>query len=667
MGTSLDHHLSDGTSESLARAKATLKDRLRQKMMQEALDELQDTDRVVDEAMDAFAAQEDVLKEAKEAFKQRLIDQVRRQALEEIAAGIDGSSLEANAEALTEAKEAFKERLLDQIHRQAIDEVGAEIAQEAIEGHAESKDLAKAGEAFKERLLDQIRRQALDEVGAEIAQEAIEGHAESKDLAKAGEAFKKRLLDQILRQALDEVGAEIDDASGALLERADGDALTEAKDAFKRRLLEHVLQQAIAEIDAEVDLDVEVVTGAVEENAALTLELSENVEKLHDGLGEPANDPDEPVVDARFWEFENISINEISNPSNEESRSEKEAQGEEDPGFFLSDPTEPGSDFEAASNGKPAEEPIAFAGDGAWQNADPVRAVDAYTADASTADASTAHASTADASTASVVYYLYGILSGAAVAQEGLPKEGIEPLYPIYPLNHERIQALVSKVSATEYGEEALQANLFDPMWKDQQAKAHEGFVDRFSREELFLPVPFCTIYESEAEVRTMLSEISYLEALEKIQGRSQWHLKLYRNIEVLHQQVVENSPAVQQLMADIKSKSKEGANSIKKKMVSTIREEEAAMTDNCTKDVHERLFVHAEDVELGTLDGKRNRENVELILDATYLVHKEQQEAFVEGVEQLIGEYATPGFEFSISGPAPPTLFSRLHPAENL
>ncbi len=608
MGTSLDHHLRDGKSESLARAKATLKDRLRQKMMQEALDELQDTDRVVDEAMDAFAAQEDVLKEAKEAFKQRLIDQVRRQALEEIAADIDGSSLEAHAEVLTEAKEAFKQRLLDQ-----------------------------------------IRRQALDEVGAEIAQEAIEGHAENEDLATAGEVFKERLRDHLLRQVVDEVGAEIDAASDALLERADGDALTEAKDAFKERLLDHVLQQAIAEIDAEVDLDVEAVTGAVEENATLTLELPEDVEELYDDLGEPANDPDESVVDEHFWEFETVRVDAFTDPSDDVSLPEEEGQGEEDPGFFLSDPAEPGSDFEAASNDEPVEEPFDFAGDGAWQNADPIG--DLVSNDAAAA--------------ASVVYYVYGILSGAEVAEEGLPKEGIDPLYPIYPLNHEHIHALVSKVSATEYGEEALQVNLFDPMWKDQQAKAHEGFVDRFSREGFFLPMPFCTVYESEAEVREMFSEISYLEALEKVQGRSQWHLKLYRNVEVLHQQVVENSTAVQQLMADIKSKPKEGAHSIKKKMVSTIREEEAAMTDNCTKDVHERLFVHAEDVELGALERKRNRENVELILDVTYLVHKEQQEAFVEGVEKLIGEYTTLGFEFNISGPAPPTLFSRLHPAE--
>ena len=55
----------------------------------------------------------------------------------------------------------------------------------------------------------------------------------------------------------------------------------------------------------------------------------------------------------------------------------------------------------------------------------------------------------------------------------------------------------------------------------------------------------------------------------------------------------------------------------------------------------------------------------MELILDVTYLVHKEQQEVFVEGIEHLIGEYATLGFEFNVFGPAPPTLFSRLDPAE--
>ena len=101
-----------------------------------------------------------------------------------------------------------------------------------------------------------------------------------------------------------------------------------------------------------------------------------------------------------------------------------------------------------------------------------------------------------------------------------------------------------------------------------------------------------------------MISEPRFLDALESIQGRSQWHLKLFRNVDILHQQVLQNSAVVQQLLTDIKSNTGEGAKSIKKKMVSAIREEEAAITDNCTQAVHERLFAHADDVELGDGEG---------------------------------------------------------------
>jgi len=610
MGKSLDHPPRGGKSESLARAKATLKDRLRQKMMQEAIDELQDTPRVVDEAMEAFAVRKEVLKEVKDAVKQRLLDDIRQQAIEEIASDIDGTSFEV---------------------------------------HADVKALSQAKEAFKQRLFDQVCQQAVDEVGAELGQQGHEAHAENKALSEAKEAFKQRLFDQVCQQAVDEVGAEADDASDALFEHAKGDTLSKVKDAFKQRLLDHVLQQAIAEIDAEVDLDVEEVMDAAEDHTALTLALTENVEELFDSLGKPAEIQDEPVVGIHFWEDEDAPIEEIPDPPIEVSLSEEERQEEEDKGFFLSDPGEAGSDSATVSSGEQVEAAINFVGDGAWQSTEPLGVFDAEEA----------------VSPASVVYYVYGIFSGIDVAVETLPKKGIDPLFPIYCLVHHHVHALVSKVSAAEYGKEALQVNLFDPAWKEQQAGMHKGFVERFSQEGLFLPLPLCTIYESEAEVQRMISEPRFLDALEHIQGQSQWHLKLFRNVDVLHQQVVQNSAVVQQLLTDIKSNTGEGAKSIKKKMVSAIREEEATITDHCTKEVHERLFAHADDVELGTLNGEGDRLMKELILDATYLVSGQKQEAFKEDVERLVREYTASGFEFVVSGPALPTLFSRIRLTE--
>ena len=85
--------------------------------------------------------------------------------------------------------------------------------------------------------------------------------------------------------------------------------------------------------------------------------------------------------------------------------------------------------------------------------------------------------------------------------------------------------------------------------------------------------MPFCTIYAREDKVVQLFSEINYQDAIEKIQGRVQWRVRLYRDVDVLHQQVVENSEAVRKLMADIKSKPKGGAHSIKKQMVSTIHD----------------------------------------------------------------------------------------------
>ena len=175
--------------------------------------------------------------------------------------------------------------------------------------------------------------------------------------------------------------------------------------------------------------------------------------------------------------------------------------------------------------------------------------------------------------------------------------------------------------------------------------------------------MPFCTVYTGEDKVAQLFSEINYQDALEKIQGRVQWRVRLYRDVDVLHQQVVENSEAVRKLMADIKSKPKGGAHSIKKQMVSTIHEEEASLTDECTRDVHEKLFDHADDVELGVLESEGGRDKIELILDATYLVHQDHHRAFSDDIERLVGQYATRGFEFEVSGPEPPTLFSQLHP----
>lgn len=696
--TNLDKQFKNGKGESLARARAAIKGRLKQQMMQDVLDELQDTEHVVNEAMEVMAAKEDVLEEAKNAFKTRLHDQIRRQALDEVVADFETANFEDEGEdgLLAEAKDAFKKRLYDHVLQQAISEVGAEMeaSDEAMETHGEA--LSEAKEAFKARLRDQVFEQAVAEAGAEVseAQDAFETHGGALDEAK--EAFKARLRDQAFEQAMDEVGAEVGATADELLAQVDMTALTGVKETLKQRLLDQVLQQAIAEIDAEVDVSEEDLAAFVEgeDEAALpedlseyTLEMSEeeafsSAETLFPDEEEafPIDDEaveseDDPIIDVQFWDEEEAAADEADDASIAFSMpepDEEDAPEGNESGFFLNDLSEEaGGDGEAdlAEEWDEAavDDLLDLAGDGAWEETVP------YSDSLAEAEVETEaeaigelvnEAMDEEDADEGLVYYVYGILPRNSTAEDALPLDGIEPSFPIYPLVKEQGVALVSKVSADEYGAEALAVNQLDPVWKEEREKAHETIAERFSVDGLFLPVPFCTIYESEDDVAQLFAEINYEDALAKVQDRSQIRVKLYRNVDVLHQQVVENSDAVQKLMADIKSKPKGGAHSIKKQMVSTIHEEEASLTDECTKDVHERLFGHADDVELGILDGEDDRDKIELILDATYLVHQETLDAFTEDIEGLVGEYTTRGFEFEVTGPEPPTLFSQLHPS---
>lgn len=619
----------NGQPESLARAKASLKERLMLKMKQEVLEELQDTERVVSDALALLEGEEGFLKGLKETFKARLLDRVKQEVIQEVAGEVSDSSLDdvAGDEALTDAKDQFKVRLIDHILQQAVSEVSTE---------------------------------------AGWAQDALEVHANGDIVKEARETFKSRLREHVFEQAAEEVGTELGGEAEDLVEQADGERLDEAKEAIKQRLLDHVLQQAIAEIDAEVDvvpeeymdfadtidgsLDVEEVVEQVYEDLTQELEASEL------GISEEETGPGEE------------KLAEPTAASTKMSFADDQALEEDEDGFFLDDPSAHGNVY---ATGSDDSREMSYSGDGAVESMEPLpESMTEYVVDNDVNivinNEEQEDAGREDGS-GEFLYFIYGILSGVDVDKELLPKEGINPAFPVYPISHNHASALVSRVSSEDFGQAVRTTHMENPEWVAQHKGAYDVLVEELALLGAFLPFPFGSVYDSESEVRRMLSEISYLDALEKIQGRSQWRIRVFRDVDVLHQQVVEKSPAVQRLMTDIKSQPKGGAQSIKKQMVSTIREEEAAFTDQCTGQVHDRLFSLSDDVELGAMEEGERSDKKELILDASYLVHRDKHAAFRQDIDALTGEFAPLGFEFRVNGPEPPSLFSRFQPEQKL
>ncbi len=666
MGTPSDHHseeaeksvarmLREGQREPLARAKENLKDRLLRKMQQDVLEDLQDTDRVVNEALETLSDGA-ALRDARDVLKAQLIERLHRDALE--AAGREAAqeaehaaqqALEAGT--LRDAVDAFKAQVLETLRQHALEAAGREAAQEAerVAKQALDGEAAQAVKAtIKEHLLEQIRQQAVEEV----KREAAEGLGTGVDaLQGVKDAYKERLLEQIRQQAVEEVKREASARAAQESLGVERDALQGVKEALKQRLLENLLQQAIAEIDDEVDV-------APVEAAALPHEEAA------------------AVIDMDLWEEEDGHLEGILDPDADAAPAEAADEGEadEESGFFLSnEPDEPGNASVDASNADPA------AGDGSWQDFDPETLAeldpdgafggspDDEAPDPPPVEAEAdAPEEAAPEAPEAFAYYLYGIFSGDEALPEALPEAGIDPHYPVITLTHEHIHAVLSRVSLDQFGEAGLAVNLKDAAWTEAHNQAHEALIEQIAAHGTLLPVPFCTVYHSEEQVRDMLSEIAYLDEMERLQGKNQWRLKVYRNRETLHQRVVENSDTVQGLMAEIKSKPRGGAQAVKKKMVATIQEEMALVTDNCTKDVHERLLAAAVDAELGTPAATTDAERGEVILDVTYLVHEDHEQRFQDDVELLRAEYSDLGFDVEVSGPSPPTLFSRFQPVEN-
>ena len=98
------------------------------------------------------------------------------------------------------------------------------------------------------------------------------------------------------------------------------------------------------------------------------------------------------------------------------------------------------------------------------------------------------------------------------------------------------LMAAVSRVPAGEFGEEALHESLNDLAWLERVARAHETVLERAGEERTIVPLRLCTIFAAVANVERMLEadRPTLTAALERLQGRQEWAVKLLVDPEML-------------------------------------------------------------------------------------------------------------------------------------
>jgi hypothetical protein len=262
-------------------------------------------------------------------------------------------------------------------------------------------------------------------------------------------------------------------------------------------------------------------------------------------------------------------------------------------------------------------------------------------------------------------YYVYGIVkSNGSQPIEGLPETGIDPAYPVYSLSCRDIQAIVSRVSLLEFGQEELEARLNDITWLATKVQVHQDILETVLAGRALVPMRFCIIYQTEQRVQEMLAQYydDFVDALTRLEDKKEWGCKVYCDREILAQQVGGISDRVKELRAEMDKKSGGAAYFLKKKVDEAIAEEVERIGDESAQHIHDLLSGYAEESVVNSLQGKElTGRKEEMVLNGAYLVSEEQLPAFRAKLENLAVEYGNMGFSCEMTGPWPPYNFVKI------
>jgi len=271
----------------------------------------------------------------------------------------------------------------------------------------------------------------------------------------------------------------------------------------------------------------------------------------------------------------------------------------------------------------------------------------------------------------SYAYYVYSIIRGdSSQPIEELPEEGIDPAYPVYVLPYHGIQAIVSKVSLGEFGQEELEANIDDMKWVEDKVHAHQSILEKVLANRTLIPMRFCAIYRSKSHLQEMLAQHydSFVASLARVEGKQEWGVKIYCDSEALAKQIEETSDRVKDLKAEMDSKSSGAAYFLKKKLEETVAQEMDSVSDDYAQRSHDRLANYAKEFTVNPLQSKEITGKKErMLLNGAYLVTEEEVPAFRAEFESLGKEYGNLGFSYEMTGPWPPYNFVTIDFARGL
>jgi hypothetical protein len=239
--------------------------------------------------------------------------------------------------------------------------------------------------------------------------------------------------------------------------------------------------------------------------------------------------------------------------------------------------------------------------------------------------------------------WVYGVVSGDV--DEAPP--GVDG-QPVRAHRHAGVTALVSEVPGERFGEQALKARLEELDELEGLARAHEAVLQAAVDRGAVVPFRLCTIYSSPARLDAMLEQeaLTLTAALERLDGMQEWGVKAFlREAEPVASAAGQPATGTEYL-----SRKRERRDAV---------EAGREASESVAAGVHARLAERAAAAVLGRPQDRRlSGRETEMVLNAAYLVPREQAGSFRDAVSELGRRHEGDGVELELTGPWPPHHF---------
>lgn len=255
--------------------------------------------------------------------------------------------------------------------------------------------------------------------------------------------------------------------------------------------------------------------------------------------------------------------------------------------------------------------------------------------------------------------YLYGIAPPDA-PDPGDELVGIEDR-PVRLVRIGEASAIVSALPAAPYQDDALNAQLDDLAWVGARGVAHERVLDWFAERGPVIPLSLFSLHADaeRLEARVRAEAGSFRRIFERLRGRKEWGIKLWRRDADAKEGVDALSPSLQALAREIEEAPPGKRFLLDRKRDKMRTEEVRAVSRRVTHELFASLGARADASATVPLPANPPAGERVLLLDAAYLVPDTAFGAFQEAVTFEAGRLAGTGFEIEFTGPWPPYHFA--------